>query len=340
MERRKHMPDTFNATCDYRQQSTDEARPAERFDLWRSTALLRTQPRLLESNNVESFQGSAQRLVTSAGMFTEIRSSPLELERSRAQCAQDGCDDIHLALVEEGEIINLGERPDIVRTGGIRLTDFTKSGTVRWESQHRSLRLYIPRDAVAATLGTDPGFLHQRVLSSDGLAPMLTAQLRSLAQMAPTASNPTRSVALRATIELALTALAAEFGRIARASEQCSDGLFAAVNRYIQQELGSPTLTPALIAARVGCSRAHLYRLFARYGLSVADYIREARLQRSLVELRAVGPKRETIAALAFRCGFENPVYFARLFKQRFGCTPQDVRRGKTENDVPRPALN
>ncbi|GIL40861.1 helix-turn-helix domain-containing protein [Roseiterribacter gracilis] len=270
-------------------------------------------------------------------MFTEISSSPLELERSRTQCAQDGCDDIHLALVEEGEIIDVGDRESVVRSGGIRLTDFTQPGTVRWESPHHSLRLYIPRDAVAATLGTDPGFLHQRVLSPNGLAPMLAAQLRSLARLAPTASNSVRAVALRATIELALTALAADFGRIARSSEQCSDGLFAAVNRYIQQELGSPTLTPAVIAARVGCSRAHLYRLFARYGLSVADYIREARLQRSLVELQTVAQSRETIAALAFRCGFENPVYFARLFKQRFGCTPQDVRRGKTEKCVQTP---
>jgi AraC-like DNA-binding protein len=334
------MQQTLSATCEYRQQNTDDARPAERFDLWRSTALLRTQPRLLDRTQLESFQGSAQRLVSSAGAFTEIRSSPLELERTYAQCAQDGCDDIHLALVEEGEIITVGDEEQVVRAGGIRLTDFTQPGTVRWESPHRSLRLYIPRDAVAATLGTDPGFLHQRTLSSNGLAPMLASQLRSLASLAPNASNPTRATALRATIELALTTIAAEFGRVARASETCSDGLFAAVNRYIQQELGSPNLTPAVIASRVGCSRAHLYRLFARYGLSVADYIREARLQRSLVELQNAGATRETIAALAFRCGFENPVYFARLFKQRFGRTPQDVRRGKADKVVSAPSLN
>lgn len=252
-----------------------------------------------------------QRFTCSAGTFTERHAaSPRQFERTQAQCDADGCDDIHLVLGET-----------------IELTDFARPCILRWP--RRSLHLDIPRDAVAAALGTDPGFLHGRTLSENGLAPMLATQLHSLASLAPNRSDATRSAALRATIELALTALATEFGRIARAQEGSDERLFAAVNRYIQQELASRRLTPAVIAAHVGCSRAHLYRLFARRDLAVADYIREARLQRVLVALQSEDAPRETIATIALRCGFENPVYFARLFKQRFGRTPQDVRRGR-----------
>ena len=34
----------------------------------------------------------------------------------------------------------------------------------------------------------------------------------------------------------------------------------------------------------------------------------------------------ETISSIAFDCGFQDPGYFARVFKQEFGRTPQEWR--------------
>jgi len=59
------------------------------------------------------------------------------------------------------------------------------------------------------------------------------------------------------------------------------------------------SLSPEAIAHRVGCSHA---------------------------ALAAAGP-RDTVGNIAFRSGFDNPVYFAHLFYQRFGMRPSDVSR-------------
>jgi AraC-like DNA-binding protein len=35
---------------------------------------------------------------------------------------------------------------------------------------------------------------------------------------------------------------------------------------------------------------------------------------------------REHIGDIAYRCGFGDPVHFTRLFRQRFGLTPSELR--------------
>jgi transcriptional regulator GlxA family with amidase domain len=58
----------------------------------------------------------------------------------------------------------------------------------------------------------------------------------------------------------------------------------------------------------------------------VASYVRELRLQRAYDSLTHDNPSKEQIGGIAYRCGFEDPVHFTRLFRQRFGVTPRELR--------------
>jgi len=58
----------------------------------------------------------------------------------------------------------------------------------------------------------------------------------------------------------------------------------------------------------------------------VADYVRELRLQRAYNLLVHDNASRDQIGDIAYRCGFEDPVHFTRLFRQRFGLTPSKLR--------------
>jgi transcriptional regulator GlxA family with amidase domain len=150
--------------------------------------------------------------------------------------------------------------------------------------------------------------------------------MRTLADLLPTLSGPARTVALQATIDLAVAVLCLHLGAAKAESEICEDGMLAAAQALISRRFWSADLSPDEIAHRLGCSRAHLYRVFSRHGLTVAGYLREVRLQRCRAALIAAGP-REKVGDIAFRGGFDNPVYFARLFHQRFGMRPSDARR-------------
>jgi AraC-like DNA-binding protein len=163
------------------------------------------------------------------------------------------------------------------------------------------------------------------VLSPTGLAPMLRSQLIAMAKMAPRAAGGVRTAALDAAVDLAVGVLRCELG--ARLEDEANDdGLFAAAKIFISRHLGLPQLSPGVIARQLRCSRAHLYRVFARHGETVAAHVRELRLQRTYSLLAAQAAGGTAIGDIAYRCGFENPVHFTRLFRERFGLTPSAFR--------------
>jgi AraC family transcriptional regulator len=85
----------------------------------------------------------------------------------------------------------------------------------------------------------------------------------------------------------------------------------------------------AELAAETGVHPAHLARAFrARYGVSVGEYGRRARLAWAAAEIARGDAPLATIAAEA---GFADQSHFTRMFKRQIGTTParyrQDARR-------------
>src|SRR5690606_25404130 len=79
-------------------------------------------------------------------------------------------------------------------------------------------------------------------------------------------------------------------------------GLYTAAQRYIRQHFSSPDLNASAIAACLECSRATLYRAFADQGVSLADQVRELRLQK-LARLLQNPAHTVSIAQLAYQSG-------------------------------------
>ncbi|MBK6931793.1 MAG: response regulator [Saprospirales bacterium] len=78
------------------------------------------------------------------------------------------------------------------------------------------------------------------------------------------------------------------------------------------------------LCRELGMSKSNLHRkLTALTGRSANQFIRHIRLAKASALLR--NPER-TIAAVAFDCGFNDPVYFARVFRQEFGAAPSEWR--------------
>jgi AraC-like DNA-binding protein len=141
-----------------------------------------------------------------------------------------------------------------------------------------------------------------------------------------------RAAALETTAELAASVLRCELGM--RLEDEANNaGLFAAAQVFIKRHLTSHRLNPELIARQLHCSRANLYRVFGEHGETVADYVRNVRLQRARHLLAGDTENSARIGDVAYRCGFEDPVHFTRLFRQRFGLTPSALRasRGVSE---------
>ncbi|MEX6502713.1 helix-turn-helix domain-containing protein [Pseudomonas zhanjiangensis] len=79
------------------------------------------------------------------------------------------------------------------------------------------------------------------------------------------------------------------------------------------------------LAERCEMSPFRFSRLFKQtYGVGFLEYVQRKRME----EAEALLNNSEMpITTIAYQVGFQDPSYFARAFKQHFGCSPSDYRR-------------
>lgn len=317
-------------SCHHEFVSTERLRPEERFAFWRDICLTRCEPYGSPDAQSNPFTASFRYLVAPEGEFTDLCMSAAGITRTPSRCRADDIDNLALCMSLSGGGGGWFGDPDQVaalETGHLRIRDQARPYLVQFTgADNRTLHLEFPRttfdrrtlNRVAAAAGT--------LMQPTGLVPMLLAEMRTFAEIAAHLDPAARAAGLRSVLDLATTMLRLEFGSVPPESEICEDGMLVAAQALICRRFGSPDLSPEEIARRLGCSRAHLYRLFARHGLTIAGYLREIRLQRARSALAAAGP-RDTVGDIAFRSGFDNPVHFAHLFRIRFGMRPREVLR-------------
>ena len=94
--------------------------------------------------------------------------------------------------------------------------------------------------------------------------------------------------------------------------------------RFMEEHLATP-IWVGDVAGHAMVSPRHLERLFCEYyGKSPVEYLTEARLRRSLAMLSRTDLD---VTEVAERCGFSDPSYFSRVFKQNYGVSPSKVTR-------------
>lgn len=316
-------------SCGHRFASTDDLPPNERFAFWRDTSLRHIEPYGPGVGKGEPFAARIRQLTAPEGQFTDFRVTPVGIARTSELCRRDGIDDIAVCIALDCDGAGWFGDPDRatrLSTGIARVRDESRPCTVQWTgADNHLLVVNLPRaifdtrtlERILAANGT--------LIPMRGLARMLVAQTRSLAEAAPDLDPAGRAAGLCAVLELTTAGLRLTFGGEPADSEVCEDATLIAAQAFIRRHFASVDLVPEEIARRLGCSRAHLYRVFARNGLTIAGYLREVRLQSCHATLAAAGP-RETVGDIAFRCGFSNPVHFAHLFRERFGLRPSEVR--------------
>ena len=90
--------------------------------------------------------------------------------------------------------------------------------------------------------------------------------------------------------------------------------------RYVDANMARADLSVEELAAELGMSRVHLYkRLKQTTGKTPIEFIRLLRLKRAAQLLRE---SQLNISEIAYDCGFNNPKYFSRYFKEEFGVLP------------------
>lgn len=313
----------------FRAFSTDDVPAPSRRDYWIAHAFRSVEPVIADG---PAFYGNGLTYGGSRGQFVHCESAPLDTVLTQ-QRLRKGLSDEHVAicLIHAGEY--RVEQSDGVQlsfgSGALFMFDCGQPMRSQW-SESRVSYLRLPRLSVSEALGQDPSCLGRIALELNHarLAPFLIAQLTALDSYGSTLRSGELNHVLDASINLAHYLLRAEFVHGAYETESSGRSRLQCAYQYIEQNLHRHDLDPEQIARAVHCSRTQLYRLFGTQPRSVKETVREARLRKSLYYLEESGPT-AGIGEIAYACGFADQSAFGKLFRQRFGMTPGEMRRMK-----------
>ena len=306
--------------------STDSVAPQHRYDYWCQTVFGYFDADPLPPDEALAFEGHVVSLIGERGEIHRYRSSAVSGRRTQTQYRLDTGDEISISYMLAGEAIYEpeGHASVAAHQGMFFCYDSARASRLRC-TKNRQLNISLPRAAVIGAIGgpvPEPGALTQ-ALNASFIAPYLVTQMRRLMREAQTMTVFQRITMLDATLDLARAVLRGTLhpDGTAYADEAA---LYAVACSYLEAHLSVPGLTAAQIAHALGCSRAHLYRVFAQHGTTVADRLREVRLRRARRMLE--GASSMDVATIAWRCGYADASSFGKAFKRRFGTSPQDWR--------------
>ena len=102
------------------------------------------------------------------------------------------------------------------------------------------------------------------------------------------------------------------------------DAMMKRIMAFVEQNIGNSDASVGDMADAAATSRSGLQRkLKQAMGITPQDLLREARLKHASLLLRTTD---KTIAEVAYACGFSDPKYFSRCFKQSTGMSPSECR--------------
>ena len=92
----------------------------------------------------------------------------------------------------------------------------------------------------------------------------------------------------------------------------------------VREQFANPELSVQHIAELLGCSADYLSHLFhVETKERLTHYIQRIRIEGAILALETTALN---ISEIAYAAGFADPAYFARIFKQHKGMTPQEYR--------------
>jgi DNA-binding response OmpR family regulator/anti-sigma regulatory factor (Ser/Thr protein kinase) len=106
--------------------------------------------------------------------------------------------------------------------------------------------------------------------------------------------------------------------------ESYDDKLMKNLMEVMEQNIDNSDLTVEELVSKIGIGRSVFFKkLKSLTGLAPIEFIREVRVKRAA---QLIESGEYTISQVTYMVGCNDPRYFSRIFKQRFGMTPSEYR--------------
>ncbi|MDB5395280.1 MAG: hypothetical protein JWM91_2786 [Rhodospirillales bacterium] len=317
------VPPPVGAAGTLHVHTTDDVPETLRLAYWREGVMRRLEP-IGAPDGIRRFRARLTRIQGTNAELVDAASDAIVAKRDLQRCRRDGCDDISFDLVAAGASRNVSDVGEYrMRAGDVAIIDCSRSLGMN-RSRHRVISLLIRRDQFAA-IRYDPALQTGRILRPHGMAGLFKSHLSAMAEQAAHLLPEQRILAVDVATEMALSVLQMETqGNFD--VEQFDAGFYHAARGLIYRRCTDPELVPRQVASALKCSRAALYRAFAGRDQSVAAMIWSARIEHAQGMLSSALYSNLLVGEIAFRSGFVDHPTFNRMFKRRYGISPQEAR--------------
>ena len=298
------------------------------FDHWKHLVAESFVPLAARTADVEGFRGQLRSRVLDRMSVVEVTATSHEVHRTPALIAQasERYFKLNLKLEVTGLLIQ-DNREALLRPGDLAIYDTNRPYTLAFEQEARMMVVMFPCDALSLPTDYVGQLAAVRMAGSTGLSGIVGQFIRQLSENLEVLSGPSGSRLATNALDLVSTMLHAEMD-IAPDRMKPQALLAVSIREYIEANLSDPLLSPASIAAAHFISTRHLHNVFHESGTTVASWIRSQRLEGARRELRDPLNAGQSVGAVAARWGFLDAAHFSRIFRDAFGVSPSDWRRG------------
>ncbi|MEW9873278.1 helix-turn-helix domain-containing protein [Arthrobacter sp. HS15c] len=298
------------------------------FDHWKHLVAESFVPLAARTADVDGFRGQLRSRVLDRMSVVEVTATSHEVHRTPALIAQASERYFKLNLQLEGTgLLIQDNREALLRPGDLAIYDTNRPYTLAFEEEARMMVVMFPCDALSLPTDYVGQLAAVRMAGSTGLSGIVGQFIRQLSENLEVLSGPSGSRLATNALDLVSTLLHAEMD-IAPDRMKPQTLLAVSVREYIEANLSDPQLSPASIAAAHFISTRHLHNVFHESGTTVATWIRSQRLDGARRELRDPLHAGKPVGAVAARWGFLDAAHFSRTFRDAFGVSPSDWRRG------------
>lgn len=265
------------------------------------------------------FSGAMQEFRAHALRLSVVDAAQTRLYRTQQEIARsDGSHFFTVFQLRGSSLMEQGDRQAVLSAGDVTLIDASRTSSFTFQQNSRQISLLMPRSYLEQSASE---VQYARRLDAQSSVVRLSRQLVLGCMQDSQMSAPESEAILNAVATLLRPALV---DRVVE--EDRHPRSFSRMLAFIDTHIQSPQLRPEWIAGELGVSVRSLYRMFARQGLVVAQYIKHRRLDLCAQALRSA-PERQKLATIGYDWGFSDHSHFSTAFKSRFGVSPSEYRK-------------
>lgn len=288
---------------------------AKPFRYWQETVSQAYTALSPEPIDTDPFHGQIELFeLAEDASISSIKAGAQVVRRTRKDIRIQPCEAVfvNFQLAGQSAISQRGIEAKI-DAGSLVLLDATEPFAMKFDREFEQVCLHLPKLFLEQNGIPVSDFVGRAVTRQSGFAAPLFSAIDSL-----TAGMPAHHV-LPGLIQML------SFGLSNARRNTVADQHLVMVQSYILQRLSDPGLSPGVTAGHFRISTRHLHKLFARDGMTFGKFLLDARLL--ACQKRILATRDEPISDIAFAHGFQSQSHFSRAFRQKFGRSPNQLRK-------------